>query len=131
LFLPPQPLKTAIAPPALNEHCLNRESVAPPAVSAIPEPGTPARSKRDKSAKSARKIHTLKQINELNQSDEVCEKKSPKKPANLFQKLFRRWEKSGKNRPFCSYKLIISVGYNMIQEFPILPDYNCLLTALS
>jgi hypothetical protein len=55
-----------------------------------------ARRQRDKSAKITPKNQALKKINEINQLDSLCEKNVPAKRENLFQKVFRRWEKSGK-----------------------------------
>jgi hypothetical protein len=61
-----------------------------------PASGQKARPKRDKSATGAPKTADLNSINEEYQVDMLNEKNIPAKRDNLFQKFFRRWEKSGK-----------------------------------
>jgi hypothetical protein len=56
----------------------------------------PARKKREKSAKSPRKSVVSNSINEEYQSDMLCDKNSQEKRENLWQKFWRKWEKSGK-----------------------------------
>jgi hypothetical protein len=62
-----------------------------------PQPiGRRAKNQREISAKLARKTQSARQYNEEYQQCTVCEKSSPKKRENFFQRLFRRWKKSGK-----------------------------------
>jgi hypothetical protein len=97
LFAPcpdPEPELIPATGPPLETQNPKLETPQPPA--SQPITANHPTKKREISAKLARKIPRSKNINEKYQDVTLCEKNSPKKRENLFQKLLRKWEKSGK-----------------------------------
>jgi hypothetical protein len=98
LFAPcPEPeAETPFQTSAPDTRPVTPQSPETPPGDRKPATGKRPRFKREKSAKIARKFDPLHNESEEFQTVILSENNLPKKRQNLFRKLFRRWEKSGK-----------------------------------
>jgi hypothetical protein len=102
----PEPVPDKMPSVPLETQNPERETLFTPTASDMPAEtscgkpqtanGKPPKRKREKSAKLTRKNPLLKNTTMENQQVTMCEKILPKNRPTLFQRIFRKWEKSGK-----------------------------------